>query len=140
MLEILCKILFFLSMLVAYAYVTSTHKVLVIVLGYSVCVFSYYYFNVIQSAIDEFFKFFNFSEKFMDNMNPSQVSVPYVNSVESTSYHNHIKYPLRQISSYKFDKSTLRHISKIPRMNSIPAVRIAPPEPIRYVLFFIIVT
>lgn len=137
MLEILCKVSFFLSMLVAYAYVTSTSKVIVIVLVYSLCVFSYYYFNVIQSAIDEFFKYFNFNEKFNGNINPSQVPIPYVNPVESASYHN-IKYPsLRQMSNYRFDKSTLRHLSKMPRINSTPAVRIAPPEPIRYVEYYI---
>lgn len=119
-------------MLVAYAYVTSTSKVILIVFVYSLCVFSYYYFNVIQSAIDEFFKYFNFNEKFNTNINSSQVPIPYVNPVESASYHN-IKYPsLRQMSNYRFDKSTLRHLSKVPRMNSAPAVRIAPPEPISF--------
>lgn len=79
MLEILCKILFFLSMLVVYANVTSTSVVIVIVLGYIACVFSYYYFNNIQGAIDECLNYCNFNVKLADNMNPSQVSGYFVN-------------------------------------------------------------
>ena len=53
-------------------------------------------------------------------------------ALESASYH--IKYPaVKQISAYRFDKSTLRHLSKIPRVNSTPVVRIAPPDTIKYV-------
>lgn len=73
MLEIVCKILFFLSMLIVYANVTSTGSVIVIVLGYIACVFSYYYFNNIQGAIDEWFNYFNVNTRFNDTMN-SQVS------------------------------------------------------------------
>lgn len=54
-------------------------------------------------------------------------------ATESASYH--IKYPaVRQIPAYRFDKSTLRQLSKIPKANSPPAVRIAPPEPNKYVI------
>ena len=80
MLEILCKVLFFLSMLVLYVNVTSTSIVIVIVLGYIVCVFSYYYFNNVRSAIDECFNYCNLNAtKFSDSMNPSQVSGYFVN-------------------------------------------------------------
>ncbi len=70
MLEIVCKVLFFLSMLVVYINVTSTSIVLVIVLGYVISVFSYYYFNNIQAAIDEWWNFFNFGDRLTDAMNP----------------------------------------------------------------------
>lgn len=48
-------------------------------------------------------------------------------AAESASYH--MKYPaVRQIPAYRFDKSTIRHLSKMPKANSTPAVRIAPPD------------
>lgn len=80
MLEILCKILFFLSTLVLYVNVTSSSIVIVIVLGYIVCVFSYYYFNNIRNAIDECYNYCNLNAtKLSDSMNPSQVSGYFVN-------------------------------------------------------------
>lgn len=57
-------------------------------------------------------------------------------ATESASYH--IKYPaVRQIPAYRFDKSTLRQLSKIPKANFAGAVRIAPPELKKYVIFVI---
>ncbi|XP_065215953.1 uncharacterized protein LOC135842427 [Planococcus citri] len=260
MFELICKISFFLFMLVMYAYITSTSEVVIIILGYICCVFSYHYFQTIKTAVDNLLnyvqnyglfktnhspahvpnyvvskkynkvnntvnvptlnnkifvpvcrnnnafasstpavfncKFNNFimngdlpspimptglfvenSNKSRDKMrspmqnmdkicnnstlryrndsksahNPFAAHKKYNSNLDMETYMNvkspgftsrivdkamesasyHIKYPaVKQISTYRFDKSTLRHLSKIPRMSSSPLVRIAPPEPI----------
>lgn len=79
MLEILLKVLFFLSMLVVYAYVTSTSVVVVIVAIYVACVFSYYYFDNIQATIDQWSHYLNLEARFNDSINPSHLSAYFVN-------------------------------------------------------------
>lgn len=80
MLEILLKVLFFLSMLVVYAYVTSTSVVIVIVAIYVACVFSYYYFDNIQATIDQWSHYLNLEARFNDSMYPSHFTAYFANS------------------------------------------------------------
>lgn len=79
MLEILWKVLFFLSMLVVYAYVTSTGILIVILAIYGACVFSYYYFDNIQATIDEWLNYLYVNARFNDSMNPTHLSAYFVN-------------------------------------------------------------
>lgn len=79
MLEILLKVLFFLSMLVVYAYVTSTNVVIVIVAIYVACVLSYYNFDYIQATIDQWSHYLNLEARFNDSINPSHLSAYFVN-------------------------------------------------------------
>lgn len=56
-------------------------------------------------------------------------------ATESASYH--LKYPAVRQVFHRFDKSTLRQLSKIPRINSTmtsTAVRIASPATSRFVV------
>lgn len=115
MLEILCKILFFLSMLVVYANVTSTSIVIVIVLAYIACVFSYYYFNNIQSAIDECLNYCNFNAKLSDNANSSQISGYFMNRKYNKINNNNIG----AIKSKKIIGGLCNSDNSFPKENSI---------------------
>lgn len=59
MLEIVWKIVFFLLMLVVVANVTSTNIVIVVVLGYVLCVFSYYCFHNFRETVGKIEEWFN---------------------------------------------------------------------------------
>lgn len=83
MLEFVCKILFCLSMLAVYRYVTSTNELIVVVGGYFACVFSYYYFDIIRGAIDDFLNYFNLNggggARVNDTMQQPKVSGYFMN-------------------------------------------------------------
>lgn len=114
----LCQIVFFFSMLMAYIYVASTTEVIVLVLGYVVCTFTYNYFDDIKVVFEKIFNNLNISGKFENDQssyfsdykvdkgrnNAVNVDIPPANPqiryTKSFSPSSHLKVSNRQLDDY----------------------------------------